>query len=369
MNYKEAIIKVFEGKKPSVIPWQPRIYYWYNANITRKTIPERFKDKSMMEVYKELKISPRYISEVLNLNPIRMNFNKVEVKMNMEEDNIITILSTPLGELREVKKMNTEGGHRIVEFFCKKIEHLKIIEYVIKNLSFHFDEDIYNQGLETFENWGVPQIYPPRRSPLQMLFLDFMGIEETIYALYDEKKKVEEFMKVCEETDEKLYEVLITSPLKIINFGENLDSQIISPSLFEKYLLPYYNKRCHKLHKAGKFCHIHIDGRLKGFLPYLSHLDFDGYEALTPAPQGDVELEEIKSAIGNKVLIDGIPAIMFLDEYSEEELLEFTNKVIKLFYPHLILGVSDELPPDAKIERVEMIGDYLFKDAVIDQFS
>lgn len=51
--------------------------------------------------------------------------------------------------------------------------------------------------------------------------------------------------------------------------------------------------------------------------------------------------------------------MMFLDEYSDEKLLEFVDKVIKLFYPKLILGISDELPPNTRIEKIEMVGNFL----------
>jgi hypothetical protein len=41
-------------------------------------------------------------------------------------------------------------------------------------------------------------------------------------------------------------------------------------------------------------------------------MPFDGIEALTPSPQGDATLEEIKEHIGDKILLDGIPAIYFM---------------------------------------------------------
>ena len=81
-------------------------------------------------------------------------------------------------------------------------------------------------------------------------------------------------------------------------------------------------------------------------------------EALTPLPQGDVSIEEIKESIGDKILLDGIPAIMFLPNYPLEELKAFTRRVIELFHPRLILGVSDEVPPPADIERVACISQY-----------
>ena len=74
-------------------------------------------------------------------------------------------------------------------------------------------------------------------------------------------------------------------------------------------------------------------------------MSFDGYEALTPPPQGDVPLEDIAKALvdSGKLLVDGIPATLFLREFSESKLVSTTKKILELFSPNLILGISDEL--------------------------
>ena len=78
--------------------------------------------------------------------------------------------------------------------------------------------------------------------------------------------------------------------LRILNFGENLHEQLMSPRYFEKYFFPFYEKRVGQLRSAGIYTHVHLDGFFKHLLPQLRHLPFDGLEALTPVPQGDVTL-------------------------------------------------------------------------------
>jgi hypothetical protein len=358
VDYRKAILDIFHKRTPELIPWQPRLYYWYGARVGEDTLPARFRGKSLMEVYRALKVSPRYVPETLNIHPLQLTPEKVRIKLFTEDDKTITIYETPVGELTEVK---TRVGleERISEFPCKTVSDLGAFEYVLKDVTYSFLQEEYVRADRLFGELGVPQIYLLRRSPLQLLMLNLMGIERTIYALHDERAAVERFMKVCEETEDGMYDAILSSPLQIVNFGENLDSRLVSPELFERYLMPYYNERIGRLHQTGKFCHIHIDGHLKGFLPFFRKLDFDGFEALTASPQGDVEIEEIKEAVGDKILLDGIPAIMFLPAFPQEALIKFTQKVVDLFYPNLILGVSDELPPPAEIERVEEIREYL----------
>lgn len=135
----------------------------------------------------------------------------------------------------------------------------------------------------------------------------------------------------------------------------------MSPKYFEKYFLPFYDKRVAQLRKAGIFSHVHIDGYCHTLLKYLRHLPFDGLEALTPLPQGDVTLEEIKENIGDKILLDGIPAVYFMSTYSREELMTCVERIVEYFHPNLVLGVSDEVPEGADEEaifRLKMVSDW-----------
>ena len=47
--------------------------------------------------------------------------------------------------------------------------------------------------------------------------------------------------------------------------------------------------------------------------------------------------------------------LLFLPQYSYEELEEFTKKVLNLFSPNLILGISDEISPPGDIEKVKFV--------------
>ncbi len=90
-------------------------------------------------------------------------------------------------------------------------------------------------------------------------------------------------------------------------------------------------------------------------LPLLDELEFDGIEAATPKPQGDVEIDELKKGMGEKILLDGIPAVMFIPVYTEKQVRDFATKILETFSPTLILGVSDELPPTADIRLMELV--------------
>jgi len=93
-------------------------------------------------------------------------------------------------------------------------------------------------------------------------------------------------------------------------------------------------------------------------LPYLRETGLHGVEALTPEPMGDMTLEEIKEAVGEEmVCLDLLPAIHFLPQYSTQEVLDFAKRVIDMFAPRLILGVSDEISQVGEIEKIEAVSE------------
>ena len=184
-----------------------------------------------------------------------------------------------------------------------------------------------------------------------------MGIENAIYALFDWEETVTSYFRALDESHDRLINVINDSPIDIINLGENLHSSTMSPKLFEKYHLPGCQHRCERLHEAGKFVSSHWDGHCRPLLKYARETGLDGIEAITPQPQGDVSLEEVKEALGDDIFfLDGIPAIYFDKTYSVDILLDCTRKIIEMFAPRLVLGISDELSSTGDIELVRLIG-------------
>jgi hypothetical protein len=112
------------------------------------------------------------------------------------------------------------------------------------------------------------------------------------------------------------------------------------------------------LHQAGKFVCSHWDGDTRPLLPYARETGLDGIEAITPWPQGDVALEEVRQALGDEMfLLDGIPAIYFDDTFSIETLESCTHRLIDLFAPKLVLGISDEISSTGDLERIRVVGE------------
>jgi hypothetical protein len=278
-------------------------------------------------------------------------------EQTVDESHLRRTWETPIGVLSEVLHYDEyQLSAYNSEYRLKTAEDFKIYEYILRDETWHWDQASYDRDVAAVGGRGVPQFYF-RRSPVQGLFIENMGFEKTIFLMADNPGIVAAYEESASAADDALYEVLARSPTPILNFGENIDAHMDPPSIWRDHLIPYYTRRNAQLQASGKFTHIHIDGAMKPLIRQIRESPFTAIEACTPLPQGDVTLDEIQQALGDKVLLDGIPAVFFLPSFPVEELIACVKEVVKRFYPRLVLGISDELPPDSDIERVRMVGE------------
>ncbi|MBI5300499.1 MAG: hypothetical protein HY868_00065 [Chloroflexi bacterium] len=354
-TFAEMNLAVFQGKDIGRVLWQPRLEYWYHINQRRGTLPSQMRNFSLFDVYDYCHASVRYF-----VRPLQQCYRATQVTEEwLDQTHLQKTFQTPNGVLQEVIHYDEYGytSYRS-EFKLKTLDDFRIYEALLQDEEWYWDQEIYDREVMAVDGRGAPQFYF-RRSPIQGLFIEHMGFERTIYLMQDHPDVIERYVEVATAADEAMYKVLRNAPIAILNFGENIDAHMDPPAIWRKHLLPYYAKRNQQLKDAGKFTHIHIDGSMKPLRRLIAESPFEAIEACTPQPQGDVTLEEIKQALGERILLDGIPAIYFLPLYSMETLLDCVKRVIELFHPRLILGVSDELPPDSDIERVRIIGEML----------
>jgi hypothetical protein len=352
-TFAQTNLDIFLGQNPGQVLWQPRLEFWYTVNKVRGTLPPHLKEASLLDLYDYCRASVRYFTW-----PLRVERKNVQITEKwLDEKHRKITWETPEGVLTETvhyDEWNLSAYNS--EYRLKGPQDFPIWEYILQDEEWSWDQEAYERDLAFIGGRGAPQFYF-RRSPVQGLFIENMGFETAIFLLQDDPALIDRYVGVASDADDAMYEVLCKCPVTILNFGENIDTHMDPPTVWRKHLLPYYNKRVAQLHAAGKRTHIHIDGAMKPLLQVIRESPFTGIEACTPLPQGDVTLDEIKAALGDKVLLDGIPAVYFLPYFPEEELTACTKQVIELFHPRLALGISDEIPPDGDIERVRRIGE------------
>lgn len=363
MTFREMNLRVFEGKPIPHIFFQPRMEPWLHWHKMFDQLSTRLREMTVTEFYDDLDCSMRYIHYYTGMpDPVVRDFAPdVRVPERTSETTCTRVYETPYGDLVQTLELTVDKTWRTVGFPVRTPDDLKALRWLYRHTTYHFSVENFRQGSDLVAERGEPQFWVPK-SPYQALAQIWMKLPDLIYALVDAPDVVEDTMKAIDDSYDALYEEIVAGgQVKILNFGENIHDQLISPHYWERFFLPFYEKRCGQLKRAGIYSHVHIDGYFRSLLPYLEDLPLDGIEALTPTPQGDVSLEEIAEYIGDKVLLDGIPAVMFMPQYSSEELMAMVEKIVELFSPRLVLGISDELPEgtgEKALERVRMISEW-----------
>lgn len=350
-------LDVIRGNANGRILWQPRIGCWYDdKKFAGEELPGVFEGMDLVEIYRELGCSNRIYEyndcfEVQEDETVRRR----EVKLSELETEYI--IETPVGTINCIMAGNTSNAGTFPQKWWVEDEaDLKVMAYVLEHQTWVWNHKTYQKLQKKWGRIGAPAMFMPRVN-IQYLYIDIMGTENAVYLLADAPKEVEAFFEVLSKNQEQMIEVINNSPIEMIDFGDNLHCGTLPPAYFENYILPAYRRRCELLHKGGKFVYAHWDGDTKTILKYARQTGLDGIEAITPKPQGDVTLKEVKEALGDMWLIDGIAAILFDERYSKEELQAQVKECIDLFAPHLILGISDELSSTGDIERVRMVGE------------
>lgn len=351
------IIRLRAGKK---VLFQPRIDCWYHDRIFRDgTLSGPYAGMDRHDLYCALDVSPRVYEfngcveryDAVPVNRWEKPLSPLETEIHWD---------TPVGSISYIWYRNTSNaGEYYKTWPVKTEEDLKVMIWIENNTMWRWNQAHYDAMSVEWVNMGLPSIFLPRVN-IQKAMIESMGVEGTVYGLMDFPETMEEYFEACENNAMRMIDVIVHSPLEWLNFGDNIHGGVLSPQLFEKYVLPAYHRRNDVLHAAGKFTFAHWDGDCKPLLKYARECRLDGIEAITPVPQGDVTIDEIKEALGDEVfLVDGIPAILFDEIYPEEQLIATVKELIEKFAPRLILGISDEMSSTGNIERIKLVRDFV----------
>jgi len=226
----------------------------------------------------------------------------------LDETRILQAIDTPVGTATQSVRITPNTWYRIEEKrWIETPDDMRVLTWLADNSDWRWDQGAYDRVAAEWGPLGAPSMFMPRVN-VQDLYINTMGVEQGVWALYEWGQVIKDYFRALHENHLRLIDVINASPIDIINFGDNLHCATLSPSLYEEYVLPAYIERCEKLHRAGKWVSSHWDGDTKALLRYARVSGLDGIEAITPKPQGDVTLEEVKEALGDQVfLLDAFP--------------------------------------------------------------
>jgi hypothetical protein len=355
MSLRDDLLAVFEGRRPQVTPWFADLsYLWDSLKIRNRLDAKYHGDDGYVRFHKD-----HGVGCFLFLDGVwKVKYTGgVEHHCKVEGDIQTEYFISPLGELRGTWQylpeamcwaplthaVNSAADLDVVKYFC---EHQKYVP----------DYDRISQLDALWGEQGIPIVFV-NGSPLGTFIGRFAGPETTAFMRYDHTEQLHSTLEAIDACQDGLFETVVASPSRIVEFGENLSSELIG-GYFQEYCSPWYKKRTQQLHNAGKFVSTHLDGRVGNLLPMLAETGIDCVEAVTPAPVGDLNIDEIFASAGDRLIImGGVPGAMFSCPFTWREMEAHVSKVLAAGreFGRFILGTADAVPPDADVSFLRKI--------------
>ena len=353
MNNRERLLTLLSGIQPDRVPWFGDLAYWYGATKSAGKLDEKYLGDGYFHMHRELDVG-FYLQGYF---PFHEKSEGVTFEIVRDGDEVVTTMITPNGSLTEKQQyLPISSSYGIVKHYVENYEDLTAFRYYIENLSYTPDYDEAARRKDIVGDNGVVVCYTPR-TPFQQMITTFSGVENLIYLLMDYPEEMDNLLKLMEEKYDIAAGMAADSPAEMVMIPENLSSEVVG-RYYEKYLRPCESKWIKKIKAAGKYTLIHMDGTLKGLVSEVAETGFDIIEAVTPAPVGDMTLDEVADAIdGDTIIWGGLPGTMFTEKISDDEFEAFVKDILSTMRtkPRFVLGVADQVPPDGLLSRVKAV--------------
>ncbi len=228
--------------------------------------------------------------------------------------------STPVGSIYLDEKRDPGVGQWLAskswrdvapwqtERLIKGPEDYKVLKYMVENTEYIPYYFPIEQAMDSLGDDGVVLDGLPH-SPMQMLMIDWIGSEGGRFFIHHAKYPdlVEDLYRAISKSRQPMYEIAAKSPAPIAWCGDNIDGVLVNPKLFQKYIMPEYEKQAKVLHEHGKLMAVHMDGRVGVLKDLIAKTPIDIIEGLPSPPMGDLPIGEALSLWKDKVIWLGFP--------------------------------------------------------------
>ncbi len=355
MNHRDRILKVLNGETPDRVAWFGDLDYWYSAAIRQQILSDKYKGDGYFKLNPDLGLG-FYLQGFFPFH----SHSDVTFHEKTVNGQIVKTMVTPKGELHEVTQyLPTSFSSGYVKHFVETADDLPAFRHYIETMRFTpaYEEAVRRKAI--IGDNGVVLCYTPR-SPFMQLVTTYIGVVNLVYLLADAPDEMAELFALMESKYDQAAELTVASPAECIMIPENLSSEVVGERNYLKYMRGYESKWIHGIRQAGKHSFIHMDGTLKGLLKLVAETGFDVIEAATPVPSGDMTMLEIADAITTDTIIwGGLPGVIFTPCFAEDAFVEHVKYVLSIMRkkPKFVLGVADQVPPDALLERVGRVAE------------
>ena len=198
-------------------------------------------------------------------------------------------------------------------------------------------------------------------SPFWHDAIDLLGMENLYMKMYDEPELVDAVMQHLVDYYVEVSRRIFNAAAEVTDIffiGNDLGGQtgpLLSPDLFERFVLPHLRRLIDLGHSYNLKVQLHCCGGFAPLIPALIDAGLDGLHAIQPSCHG-MDLRELKRDFGDKILFNGaIDSHHVLIEGTPDTVREKTWEVLDIMAPGggYVAGAShDTILEETPVENI-----------------
>lgn len=366
MTERERILTVYRGDTPDRVPFMLDLSHWFYHTEKRSWDLSRAYEEpeyDLIDLHRRLGVGfympnlgsfyateygPGIRSEVVK-RPRRDGMPEITWQLTSSRGTITR---------RRVWEEQTYSWP-VSEWGVRNERDLLVLGDALASRRYRPKWDHYRQWVERVGDNGVVYL-SAGYSAMGHLLSYWMGTEAVMYATVDWPDTLHDVVDRINDNNLELVDLLAASPAEIILMGDNFSSDVQSPPFFSVWSKAYYAEAIRRLHAAGKYVAVHIDGRLRGALRMFDALGADCADAVTPKPMGDLSAAECRAEAGTRMILSGgVSPDLWLAHSKEAAFVQAVRDWLEVrrANPRLIANAGDQVPPYAVPERIRLMRD------------
>ena len=384
MTHRERMLATMRGEPTGQIPWAPRMDLWYIAQRSRGTLPKGFAGLNTVEIAEILDVGCHAVGADFTLPgardvslrglgtdnhqdyPYRVEVRGLPIDFSDDGEDLRTLIRTPAGKvfthLHQTVQMARDGISLpfVKAYAIRSADDFEAVAQVFDHLEVIPTPEAYAAFQRRIGERGIAVARGPiAASPMHLILHELVAMDQFFYLYADERGALHRLAERMEPFFEAALDALIACDAEVVFWGANYDQDLTWPPFFEAEIAPWLKKVSDRVHAAGKLLLTHTDGENRALLPLYPACGFDVAESVCPHPMTQCTLSEIRDGMGPETTVwGGIPSVALLDGSMDDP--TFEAYLDDLFGSlgagdRLILGVSDNVPPDANLARLERI--------------
>lgn len=396
-THKQRMLAALRGQQVDRLPFVPRLELWYLANATSGTLPKQYVGYEMNEIARaegwavyfrfadnqlSPEVQPKYLHRGIGLFGSRDTPYEfilpadVEVKVSRQGGFHRVEYHTPLGMVSTTSQYDIET-QKIGATIPALVEHLIKTPDDYAPAGYLFENIRAVAGYEKYIRWSEDEIREdgvavamgfPSTCPIHQIQRDLIDPTQFFLHYGDHHDRMRRLAEQMEPLFDTMLDLLCASPAPIALWGSNYDDMLTYPPYFEREIKPWIAKVGRRMEEVGKLLLCHTDGENEGLMDLIRDSGMHVAESICPAPMTKVSLAEYYRRWSPKLTLwGGIPSTVTMPETSDSEFEAYMDELFRAVAPgnRMLVGISDNVPPDAIFSRLQRIHDRIEREGAL----